>query len=161
MSSLVYIGLGANVGDIRATLIGATQALSQLSETTLEAMSPWYRTAPIEATGPDFVNAVAQLRTDLSPQTLLCALQQIEQAHGRVRPYRNAPRTLDLDILLYGDLTLQTPTLTLPHPKLHERAFALVPLADLAPGACIPGWGLVSALLPTVAKQAIGQFDQT
>lgn len=130
---LAYIGLGANLGDARAQLQTAVQGLRQLPQTELLRLSPCYRTAPVDATGPDYLNAVAELSTRLPPLDLLRALQSLEQVAGRERPYRNAPRTLDLDVLLYGDLQQDDPTLTLPHPRMHERAFVLRPLADLRP----------------------------
>lgn len=134
MTSRAYVGLGANVGaDLLATLTQAARALAALPATRLAALSSAWRSAPVDAGGPDFLNAVAALDTALSPLELLEALQAIEQAHGRERPYRNAPRTLDLDLLLQGDLVLDTPRLTLPHPRLGERAFVLRPLLEIAP----------------------------
>lgn len=132
------IALGANLGDCAATLRQALQAIAALPGTRLLRHSSLYRSAPIAATGPDYVNAVAEILTTLSPQALLQALQNLEHAAGRERPYRNAPRTLDLDILWWGDLHLHTPTLTLPHPCMHERAFVLVPLAEIAPERVTP-----------------------
>lgn len=129
-----FIGLGANLGDARATLQAAVKALEQLPHSRLIAVSPLCRTAPIEASGPDFLNAVAELQTALPPLALLQALQDIEQAHGRERPYINAPRTLDLDLLLYGTRRLDSARLVLPHPRMLQRAFVLAPLARLAPG---------------------------
>jgi 2-amino-4-hydroxy-6-hydroxymethyldihydropteridine diphosphokinase len=105
------------------------------------------------------VNAVAALDTTLEPRQLLAALQSIEQAHGRERPYRNAPRTLDLDLLLHGATELATPVLSLPHPRLHERAFVLAPLAELAPGLVVPGRGAVRDLLAAVAEQRIAKLN--
>lgn len=134
MSSRAYIGLGANLGaDLPATLTQAALRLAALPGTRVAALSSVWRSAPVDAGGPDFLNAVVALDTSLQPLELLDALQAIEQAHGRERPYRNAPRTLDLDLLIYGDLTLQTPRLTLPHPRLGERAFVLRPLLEIAP----------------------------
>ncbi|MEO6278037.1 2-amino-4-hydroxy-6-hydroxymethyldihydropteridine diphosphokinase [Roseateles sp.] len=134
MTSRAYVGLGANLGaDLRATLTQAAQALAALPGSRLSALSSAWRSAPVDAGGPDFLNAVAALDTALAPIELLDALQAIELAHGRERPYRNAPRTLDLDLLLYGDLTLATPRLALPHPRLGERAFVLRPLLEIAP----------------------------
>lgn len=134
MSSRAYIGLGANLGaDLQATLTLAAQALAALPASRLTALSSAWRSAPVDAGGPDFLNAVAALDTTLAPLELLDVLQAIELAHGRERPYRNAPRTLDLDLLLYGDVTLDTPRLTLPHPRLSERAFVLQPLLEIAP----------------------------
>ncbi len=134
MSSRAYVGLGTNLGaDLLATLAQAARSLAALPGTQLAALSSAWRSAPVDAGGPDFLNAVAALDTALSPVELLDALQAIEQAHGRERPYRNAPRTLDLDLLLYGDLSLDTPRLTLPHPRLGERAFVLRPLLEIAP----------------------------
>ena len=128
-----YIALGANLGDARATVQQAFEALAKLPSTRLTARSALYRTDPWEASGPDFINAVAEVHTQLTAPELLEALQALEQTAGRVRSYRNAPRTLDLDVLLYGDARIDSPRLTVPHPRLWERAFVLLPLADVAP----------------------------
>lgn len=152
---IAYVGLGANLGDARAALDSACAALARLPQTTLQRCSSTWRSAPIDSSGPDYLNAVAELRTALAPPELLRHLQVIEGAHGRERPYRNAPRTLDLDLLLHGQAALATPELTLPHPRLHERAFVLRPLAELAPDLLVPGRGRVAALLPAVAGQRI------
>ena len=134
MSSRAYIGLGANLGaDLGATLTQAALHLAALPQTQVVALSSLWRSAPVDAEGPDFVNAVAALDTELAPMALLDALQAIELAHGRERPYRHASRTLDLDLLLYGDVVLDTARLTLPHPRLGERAFVLRPLMEIAP----------------------------
>lgn len=135
-ASPVWIGLGANLGDARAALQRARQALAQLPGTTLVASSGLYRSAPVQAEGPDFLNAVAELRTTLAPLALLQALQALEQAAGRERPYVNAPRTLDLDVLLWGPgghSVWELPGLSVPHPRWLERAFVLLPLAELLP----------------------------
>jgi 2-amino-4-hydroxy-6-hydroxymethyldihydropteridine diphosphokinase len=153
-----YIGLGANLGDARAALDAAFAALAALPGTTLSAASSIYRSAPIDSSGPDYLNAVVQLDTQLMPRVLLAAMQRIELAHGRERPYRNAPRTLDLDLLLYGRRRIDTPTLTLPHPRLHERAFVLAPLAQLDASLAIPGRGRVCELLARVADQRIDRL---
>ena len=137
----VFIGLGANLGDAAATLAAALDALRALPGTRLVAQSSRWRSAPIDAGGPDYLNAVVELRTALEPPALLDALQSIEAAHGRQRPYRNAPRTLDLDILAFGDLVVDTPRLTLPHPRLAQRAFALAPLLEIDPALTLPGLG--------------------
>ena len=153
---LAYVGLGANLGDPTATLRAAQESLAVLPQTQLRQVSSTYRTAPIDALGPDFLNAVAVLGTRLGPDEFLTELQRIEAEHGRERPYRNAPRTLDLDLLLYGDVTLASPWLTVPHPRLHERAFALVPLAEVAPAdLVIPGRGALRQLLTDVTGQRI------
>jgi 2-amino-4-hydroxy-6-hydroxymethyldihydropteridine diphosphokinase len=154
-----YIGLGANLGDARAALRAAVEALGALPQTSLLACSSVYRTAPIDSSGPDYFNAVAAVRTRLSPQVLLARLLAIELQHGRERPYRNAPRTLDLDLLLYGHETLDTPTLTLPHPRMHERAFVLLPLAEIAPQVHIPGRADLAALLRGVAGQRVDKLS--
>ncbi len=156
---LAYIGLGANLGDARAALEAALQALAALPDTQLLRRSSLYRSAPIDSSGPDYLNAVAELRTGLAPLALLRALQAIEQEHGRERPYRNAPRTLDLDLLLHGELALDTPELTLPHPRAHQRAFVLRPLAELAPTLQIPGQGRVAELLAQVRDQSIERVE--
>ena len=151
----VFVGLGANLGDAQATLKAALTALALLPQTQLLAESSMYRTAPVQASGPDFINAVAELRTALQPLALLHALQAIEQAHGRLRPYQNAPRTLDLDLLLHGQRVLTQPGLDLPHPRLHERAFVLQPLLELAPLLEHPRLGPLQALLAATAGQPI------
>lgn len=150
-----YIGLGANLGDARAALEAAFAALATLPATQLQRRSSIYRSAPIDSGGPDYLNAVAELRTSLQPLALLRQLQAIERDHGRERPYRNAPRTLDLDLLLHGDAVVQTSTLTLPHPRAHERAFVLLPLAEIAPDLAIPGRGPLQSLLGAVSGQRI------
>ena len=144
------VGIGGNLGDALATVEAAVQALaSSLPETRLLKSSSLYRSAPVESSGPDYVNAVALLETCLGPQALLQALQALESAAGRQRPYHNAPRTLDLDLLSHGSAQLQTPTLTLPHPRMRQRAFVLLPLAEICPE-------LVSAAeLAAVADQPI------
>jgi 2-amino-4-hydroxy-6-hydroxymethyldihydropteridine diphosphokinase len=136
-----YVGVGANLGDASAALLSAFDLLAQLPETALVRRSSVYRSEPVDAAGPDFLNAVAALDTGLPAPALLQALHAIERRHGRERPYLNAPRTLDLDLLLYGSLVLDTPELTLPHPRLHRRAFVLEPLAEIAPGLDLPGLG--------------------
>lgn len=152
---LAYIGLGANLGDARGALASALAALGALPDTSLLRCSSVWRSAPIDSSGPDYLNAVVELRTALAPIELLQRLQAIELAHGRERPYRNAPRTLDLDLLLVDALMLDTPELTLPHPRAHERAFVLAPLAELAPALVIPGRGRVSELLVATVDQPI------
>ena len=152
---IAHIGLGANLGDAPATLRAALQALAVLPGCRLLAVSSLYGSAPVDAQGPDFINAVAALHTRLAPPDLLDALQAIEQRFGRQRPYPNAPRTLDLDLLLAGDTVLQTARLTLPHPRLHQRAFVLQPLLELAPGLCAPGLGPLAAHLGATASQRV------
>jgi 2-amino-4-hydroxy-6-hydroxymethyldihydropteridine diphosphokinase len=127
-----YVALGANLGDARQAVCDALVALNTLPDTQLVKSSSLYRTAPVDSSGPDYINAVAELTTLLSAPDLLLALQQIEQAAGRERLYLNAPRTLDLDLLLYGDATIDSPHLTVPHPRMWDRAFVLVPLAEVA-----------------------------
>ena len=151
-----FIALGANLGDPAATVKAAFAALANLPESRIVHCSSLYRTAPVGITEqPEFVNAVAQLDTDLAPEALLDALLEIEQRFGRIRAERNGPRTLDLDLLLYGDQFVSLPRLTLPHPRLHLRAFVLYPLAEIAPNLQIPGRGTVAAWLPAVANQGI------
>ncbi|QDL36941.1 2-amino-4-hydroxy-6-hydroxymethyldihydropteridine diphosphokinase [Rhodoferax sediminis] len=128
-----YIALGANLGDAVATISGAMNALATLPDTQLTRRSSLYRTAPIDAGGPDYINAVVEVSTALPAPLLLLQLQRLEQGAGRERSYRNAPRTLDLDLLLYGEAQLQGPALTIPHPRMAARAFVLVPLAEIAP----------------------------
>lgn len=149
------VGLGANLGDARATLLAAREALARLPGCRLLACSSLYRSAPIEAGGPDFLNAVALLHCRQAPAALLAALHAIEQAHGRERPYLNAPRTLDLDLLLHGQRHSADAALRLPHPRLHQRAFVLLPLLELRPALQVPGLGALAAQLPGVAGQRI------
>lgn len=148
-----YVALGANLGDAPATLRQALHDLGALPRTQLMCASSLYRSAPVDATGPDFLNAVAELRTTLGPYELLAGLQGLEQAAGRERPWRNAPRTLDLDILLYGELELDDPVLTLPHPRMLQRAFVLLPLAEISPQR------VSAAQLQAVQQQVISRWS--
>ncbi|MFN4326468.1 MAG: 2-amino-4-hydroxy-6-hydroxymethyldihydropteridine diphosphokinase [Azonexus sp.] len=151
-----YVALGANLGDPAATVKAAFAALANLPESRVAQCSSLYRTAPLGLTEqPEFVNAVAALETTLTPEAVLDALLDIEHRFGRIRTERNGPRTLDLDLLLYNDLFVDVPRLTLPHPRLHLRAFVLYPLAEIAPDLKIPGRGTVAAWLPAVANQGI------
>lgn len=155
-----YIGLGSNEGGPRAQVLQAISELAALPATRLLARSPLYRSAPHEAPGqPDFVNAVAAVDTELSAAQLLEALLAIEARHGRERAHRNAPRTLDLDLLLFGEMACASPMLTLPHPRMHERAFVLQPLLDLDPRAEVPGRGAARELLRACAGQRIEPLD--
>ena len=133
-----FVALGGNLGDARASVLQAFRDLTDLPQTRLIARSRLYRTAPHEASGPDVINAVARIDTCLSAPELLQALQSLEYAAGRERPYPNAPRTLDLDLLLYGDARIDSPRLTVPHPRMQGRAFVLYPLADVAPERVAP-----------------------
>jgi 2-amino-4-hydroxy-6-hydroxymethyldihydropteridine diphosphokinase len=153
-----YIGIGANLGDARATVAAALTALAALPDSRCVAASAVYRSAPVDAGGPDYCNAVAALDTRLSPRDMLAALQRIEQSFGRQRPYPNAPRTLDLDLLLHGEAVLDDASLTLPHPRLHLRAFVLRPLLDLAPALSAPGLGALASFLPACADQRIDKL---
>lgn len=154
----VFVGLGANLGDAAQTLREALVQLGRLLQTECVAASSLYRSAPVDAAGPDYINAVAELRTQLAPHDLLAQLQALERRYGRERPYRHAPRTLDLDLLLYGERRVASPALTLPHPRLHLRAFVLAPLAELAPRlACADGRSVAQALA-TVADQRISKM---
>ena len=133
--TLAYVGIGSNLADPRAQVLEAFGALDRLPHTRVVKKSSLYRTMPLgHAAQPDFVNAVAQLETGLPAERLLAELQEIEARHGRRRSFPNAPRTLDLDVLLYGDAVLSLPALTIPHPRMHERAFVLKPLIEISPG---------------------------
>ncbi len=149
-----FIGLGANLGDPEQALrsailqIGATPGVRMLQASSL------YRSAPVDSSGPDYINAVAEIATTLTAPNLLAVLQAIEQSAGRERPYVNAPRTLDLDVLLYGNARITSPHLTVPHPRMGQRAFVLVPLKEIAPG-------LVSTdALGALAGQGISLFQK-
>jgi 2-amino-4-hydroxy-6-hydroxymethyldihydropteridine diphosphokinase len=154
-----YIGIGANLGDARGNVLDAVERLRRADGCTLDAVSSLYRTAPIDSSGDDYINAAARIHTTLDAEALLQTLQGIEQAHGRERPYRNAPRTLDLDLLLYGDQTIASPTLTVPHPRMTERAFVLIPLLELQPGLVVPGQGAAAAFAPMVQNQDVEKLD--
>ena len=152
---IAYIGIGANLGDARANVEDALTRIARMPETVLRAQSSLYRTAPIDSSGDDYINAVACIDTALEAHALLGALQEIELAHGRERPYRNAPRTLDLDVLLYGDDVIDTAQLQVPHPRMTERAFVLAPLLEIAPGIVIPRAGPAASYIANVARQGV------
>jgi 2-amino-4-hydroxy-6-hydroxymethyldihydropteridine diphosphokinase len=156
---IAYIGIGANLGDARANVDDAVARLALLPESRLLRTSPYYRSAPIDSSGDDYVNAVVSIGTRLVAEDLLAALHRIEAEHGRERPYRNAPRTLDLDLLLYGDAIIATDTLSVPHPRMLERAFVLRPLLDIAPAIAVPGRGRAASFVSAVAKQVIARLD--
>jgi 2-amino-4-hydroxy-6-hydroxymethyldihydropteridine diphosphokinase len=154
--TLAYVGLGANLGEPRRQLTEAIIAMSGLPETRLASHSSFYRTAPVGFENqPEFLNAVAALDTRLAPGVLLQGLQGIERRHHRERSFPNAPRTLDLDLLLFGDERIARPGLTVPHPRMHERAFVLQPLLELDPDVCIPGKGKASVFLSACASQKV------
>ncbi len=151
-----FVGIGANLGDPVAQVEWAIAELAKLPNTRVVRTSSLYRTAPIGHTDqPDFVNAVVLIDTTLSPRDLLDALLGIEHAAGRERTFQNAPRLLDLDVLLYDDQVIDSPGLAVPHPRMHERAFVLVPLAEIAPNAVIPGHGRAADLLKKVNDQEV------
>ncbi|KAF1022407.1 MAG: 2-amino-4-hydroxy-6-hydroxymethyldihydropteridine pyrophosphokinase [Paracidovorax wautersii] len=146
---VAYVALGGNLGDARANVLGAFDALALTPGITLRHRSSLYRTAPIDSSGPDYINAVAEIQTTLDAMSLLGVLQAIEQVGGRERPYANAPRTLDLDLLRYGSARIASPRLVVPHPRMQARAFVLVPLAEIAPQTVDTAW------LDAVRDQAI------
>ena len=154
---IAYIGIGANLGDARANVDDALARLAALPACAMLRHSCAYRSAPVDSSGDDYINAVACIDTALAAIDLLAALHAIELAHGRARPYRNAPRTLDLDLLLYGDQQIDVASLRVPHPRMHERAFVLAPLLEIAPGAEIPGRGPARQFLAAVADQVISK----
>lgn len=147
------IALGANLGDAAQALRDALAALDAHPGVRVLKTSGFYRTAPVDAGGPDFINAVALVATTLTAPSLLAALQGIEQSAGRLRPYRNAPRTLDLDLLTYGTARIDSPALTVPHPRMMDRAFVLVPLRELLPDRVPP------QALDAVRHQAVERLD--
>ncbi len=156
-----YIGIGSNLGDPIRQVRRAFQALNGILATGCAVQSPLYRTVPVGGppAQPDYINAVAALDTGLTPHQLLLALQTLELAQGRTRGVRWGARTLDLDLLLYDRLTSDDPWLTLPHPRLHERAFVLYPLHDIAPNLTIPGHGSLTELLACCPSHAIARLD--
>lgn len=163
MKRTAYIGLGANQGELLESLNSAIESLRSIERSELKAVSLFYMTAPIDAPGPDYLNAVAALETSLEPYGLLLHLLDIELMLGRKRRglKKNAPRNVDLDLLLVDSLMIQSTPLTLPHPRLHQRAFVLKPLIDIAPDIVIPGLGRAQDLLERVADQRVELFDAT
>jgi 2-amino-4-hydroxy-6-hydroxymethyldihydropteridine diphosphokinase len=155
-----YVALGSNLRDPAAQVKAGVEELAMLPDTRLVQVSSLYRTAPVGFLDqPDFVNAVALIETALTPRTLLDALLAIERRYGRVRDFPNAPRTLDLDILLFGDEPYRDDALTIPHPRLHERAFVLVPLAEIAPDTIVPGLQSASELVARVDAAGIEKLE--
>ena len=148
MGHIAFVGLGSNLSDPRHQILRALQALAALPDTQVRARSALYRSAPVDyLQQPDFINAVVQLETRLTPRELLDALLGLERGFGRTRDFRNSPRTLDLDVLLYDDLQHHEPGLTIPHPLMHKRAFVLRPLLEIAPDCVIPGLGAAADAL--------------
>ena len=156
LATKAFIGLGANLGDREGNVRRAFAALAELPGTRLLAASSLYRSAPVGVSAqPDFVNAVAEITTALGARALLEALLAAERRSGRRREFPGAPRTLDLDLLLYGDRVIDEPGLIVPHPRMHERAFVLAPLAEIAPDIAIPGKGCAGALLAACTDQKV------
>jgi 2-amino-4-hydroxy-6-hydroxymethyldihydropteridine diphosphokinase len=148
------IGLGANLGQARETIERALEALKSTSGIEALEVAPFYGSDPVDAKGPTFVNTVARIQTHLAPLALLEVLQALEREHGRERTFRNAPRTLDLDLLWYEEITMETARLTLPHPRMHERAFVLKPLNDLMPELVLKQ-GNIAQLLAQCSDQKL------
>ncbi len=155
-----FIALGSNLNDPSAQIRSALRALAALPESRLVSRSSLYRNPPVgHLEQPDFVNAVAGIETRIGARELLERLLEIERAHGRARDFPNAPRTLDLDIVLYGERTVREPGLVIPHPRMLERAFVLVPLAEIAPDAVVPGHGRVADLLRNVDTSGVIKLE--
>ena len=158
--TLAYVALGANLGDPVATVRAALPLLGELPASRLLQVSSLYRTAPVGlAHQPDFINAVAALETQLSARELLAALFAIEERFGRRRSVANAPRTLDLDLLLLGEEVSTDPFVILPHPRMHQRAFVLAPLLELAPDLRLPGRGPLTTLIAACSEQQIQRIQ--
>ena len=154
--TLAYVGIGSNLGESIAQVESAFEHLDRIRETKLRAASSLYRSTPVGyARQPDFVNAIAVLETALPAGELLAELQKIEARHGRERSFPNAPRTLDLDLLLYGQEIVDRPGLTVPHPRMHQRGFVLKPLLEIAPDIEIPGIGAAKARLGACGDQRV------
>ncbi len=158
-----YVALGANLGHAAETLNAAVERIDALPATRVTARSSFYGTEPIDSSGPDYTNAVVEIETKLGARDLLHRLQTIENDFGRVRPQgvHNAPRTLDLDVLSYGETISDEAELVLPHPRMHLRAFVLVPLIEICPHASIPGKGPAQAFLSAVADQRIERLVES
>lgn len=161
----VYIALGSNLQQPQHQVVSAFGELAALPKTRLQSQSSLYRTVPLDRDNrhldhPEFINAAAELATEMPPLDLLHALLAIEARHGRERPYQNAPRVLDLDLLLYDDVVMNTAELTLPHPRMHERGFVLLPLAEIAPDLVVPGHGRVATLAHSCLDQGVTRIDK-
>ena len=155
-----FVGLGANLGDPQRQVHAAFRELDAIPHTRVVGTSSLYRSEPLGyAKQPSFVNAVAQIETGLPAERLLAELHEIEARHGRSRSFANAPRTLDLDLLLYGELVLDLPHLKIPHPRMHERAFVLLPLVEIAPHAEVPGRGPARTLLEECRNQGVEKLE--
>lgn len=155
-----FVGLGANLDNPLQQVRQALSELDAIARTRVLAASSLYRSVPVGyADQPDFINAVAAVATELSPRALLDAMLATEQQRGRVRTFLNAPRTLDLDVLLYGQMQMHEDGLTIPHPRMHERAFVLVPLAEIAPRCVIPGRGAVGELLRGIDAAGVARIE--
>lgn len=160
MSHRAFIALGSNLQEPQLQVRRALTEIGDMQGVTLLRASSLYRTAPVGYDNqPDFINAVAEITTDLAPPPLLQLLLALETAHGRERPFPNAPRVLDLDLLLYDDLSMHTPELTLPHPRMHSRGFVLLPLAEIAPALYIPGQGRVDDLAQQCLDQGVEKIS--
>ena len=157
--TLAFIGIGANLGDARQALKDAIVCLAQQVGITVLAKSSFYRTAPVDATGDDYFNAVVKVETSFTAPQLLRICHHIEDQFGRERPFHNAPRTLDLDLLLFGADRIDSEAMTVPHPRITERAFVLVPLVELDGELVIPGRGRAADFLPGVRDQSIEKFS--
>jgi 2-amino-4-hydroxy-6-hydroxymethyldihydropteridine diphosphokinase len=155
----IFVGVGANLGNPRTAVETAMRRLDEWPGISVVARSSLYRSAPLEASGPDFVNSVVELRSTLPPIRLLDALQALEHEQGRERPYRHAPRTLDLDLLLFGARVLHLPRLTLPHPHMQHRAFVLVPLLEIDDALAHPLVGPLARWLPALADQSVSKLS--
>ena len=160
MTVRAFVALGSNLGDPQATVQAALVALRGLPRSSMVAASSLYLSAPVGLHNqPDFINAVAAIDTQLGADALLEELFAIEARFGRKREFQHAPRTLDLDLLLYGNETRSAARLTLPHPRMHERAFALLPLVEIAPDTLIPGHGPAATMLESVRDQALTRLE--
>jgi 2-amino-4-hydroxy-6-hydroxymethyldihydropteridine diphosphokinase len=153
--ALAFIGLGGNIGDTKQLIKDAIVCLAQHPELRILTRSCMYQSAPVDAEGDDYINAVISLETQISPEELLRICQQVELSFGRERPYLNAPRTLDLDVLAYDQIAINNDALTIPHPRMIERSFVLCPLLEIAPDIDLPGFGKLTKYIPNVKHQRI------
>ncbi len=155
-----FVALGSNLQNPKLQVESAIRELNTLTQTRLVKASSLYKTAPVGYDNqPDFINAVAEIETTLTAPAMLTALLELENSHGRERPFPNAPRVLDLDLLLYGDATIKTASLTLPHPRMHLRGFVMLPLVEIAPDVIIPNIGMVSEIALVCADQSVKKMN--
>lgn len=157
--AIAFLGLGGNLGDAKQTLKDAIVCLAQHPQIEITARSCFYQSSPVEASGNDYINNVLLIKTELAPLPLLRLCQSVEDQFGRERPFENAPRTLDIDLLVYDQIEQKHPELTLPHPRMTERLFVLLPLLEIEPDFSLPAFGKLQAFTAELSWQKISRMQ--